>query len=154
MALWKFSNYNKHGIVRERIMYLPNGKPFSHGKGFGSFVNVRTFKYDYKHPYLSPSLYKDPNGKLFIVPSYQPVNPNTTLDDINWVRPKPPKLKVEKLEKLEFKFESKSSPGSFYKVTAVGDKVKCNCSGQYRAKNKHCIHLKTVKNKLGISWNQ
>ena len=50
----------------------------------------------------------------------------------------------------EFKFESKSEPGSFYVVRVIGDKVKCNCAGQYRAKDRQCKHMKEVQQKLGI----
>ncbi len=50
----------------------------------------------------------------------------------------------------EYKFESKSEPGSFYVVRVTGDKVKCNCAGQYRAKDRQCKHMKEVKQKLGL----
>lgn len=50
MALWQFSNLNKYGTLRSRVMYLPDGKPFSHGPGFGKFVAVKRFKYPYEHP--------------------------------------------------------------------------------------------------------
>ena len=48
----------------------------------------------------------------------------------------------------EYKFESKSEPGSFYVVRVIGDKVKCNCAGQYRAKDRQCKHMKEVIQKL------
>ena len=56
MALWKFTNKNKYGTLRSRIMYKPDGQAFSHGPGFGSFVNVQMFRYEYKHEVLPPHL--------------------------------------------------------------------------------------------------
>ena len=47
MALWHFTNFNKYGNPRHRIFHLPDGKPFSHGPGFGPTM-VRRFKYEYR----------------------------------------------------------------------------------------------------------
>ncbi len=42
--LWKFTNKNKYGNLRSRIVYRPDGEPFSFNpKGFGSFVHVNVF---------------------------------------------------------------------------------------------------------------
>lgn len=148
--LWKFTHKNKHGNLRSRIMYRPNGEPFKHGPGFGNFVAVSVFKYHYEHPVLSPSLVTI-NDQKYIVPSWQKVLPETTLKDIIWDKPTPkPSKEVSKPTKLEFKFESKSDPGSFYVVTVVNDKVNCNCSGRWRAKDKQCRHMKEVKQNLGL----
>ena len=88
MALWKFTNKNKYGTLRSRIMYKPDGQAFSHGPGFGSFVNVQMFKYEYKHEVLPPSLVTF-GDKTYIVPTWQEVDPNTTIKDITWIKPKP-----------------------------------------------------------------
>ena len=73
MALWKFTNKNKYGTLRSRIIYKPNGQAFSHGPGFGSFVNVQMFKYEYKHDVLPPALVTF-GDKTYIVPTWQEVD--------------------------------------------------------------------------------
>eukprot|EP01052_Picozoa_sp_SAG31_P034731 SAG31_NODE_4097_length_3590_cov_3.464353_10_plen_113_part_01 len=112
--LYKFTNKNKYGTLRSRIIYRPNGEGFKFNpKNFGDFVDVSVFRYTYKGEMLPPSLFTDQQGQKYIVPSWQKVLPETTLEDINWVKPKPKKVNVEK---HEFKFESKSDPGHFYNV--------------------------------------
>jgi hypothetical protein len=148
--LWEFTNTNKYGNLRSRVIYRPDGQPFSFNpKGFGKFVHVKVFKYTYEHPLLPPSLFVGQDGKKYIVPTWQEVLPETTLNDINWVKPKPSVKKIENPN--EWKFESKSDPGSYYVVTQVSDfKVKCTCTGQYRAKDRKCRHMKEVMAELGI----
>lgn len=142
--LYKFQNLNKYGTLRTRIIHSPEGTPFSFNpKGFGKFVNVQTFKYEYKHQVLPPSLYTDQDGQKWIVPTWQKVHSETTLKDINWVKPK---VKKQKPQKGEWLFESSSDPGHFYKVTQVGVTYKCNCPGVWRAKDRQCKHIKEIKN--------
>ena len=44
MALWKFTNLNKHGNLSQGIIYRPDGEAFGFNpKGFGPFVNVQMF---------------------------------------------------------------------------------------------------------------
>ena len=146
--LYKFQNLNKYGNLRTRIVHSPEGTPFSFNpKGFGPFVNVQPFKYEYKGEMLPPSLFTDQQGQKYIVPSWQKVHSETTINDINWVKPKPKKVEVEK---KEFQFESKSDPGHFYNVTVKNNKVDCTCSGKWRAKDRQCRHMKDVKKQLGI----
>ena len=91
--LYKFTNTNKYGNLRHRIIYRPDGEGFKFNpKGFGPFVNVEVFRYTYKHPILPPSLFTGQDGKKFIVPIWKEVLPETTLEDINWVKPKPKKV--------------------------------------------------------------
>ena len=146
--LYKFTNTNKYGNLRHRIIYRPDGEGFKFNpKGFGPFVNVEVFRYTYEGEMLPPSLFTSQDGKKFIVPTWQEVLPETTLKDINWIKPK---VKKEKPQKNEFQFESKSDPGHFYKVTVTGTKVDCTCSGKWRAKDRQCRHMKDVKKQLGI----
>jgi hypothetical protein len=146
--LYKFTNKNKYGTLRSRIIYRPNGEGFKFNpKNFGDFVDVRVFRYTYEHPVLPPSLFTNKDGQKWIVPIWKKVLPETTLKDINWVKPKPKKVK---LQKNEFQFESKSDPGHFYKVTVIGKKVDCTCSGKWRAKDRQCRHMKDIKKQLGI----
>lgn len=153
MALWKFYNLNKYGTVRSRIIPWPDNKPFSYNpKGFGWFQGAHRFKYDHEHIY-PPALFTSPiDGQKYIMPGWQKCHPDTQLSDINWIKPVPKVVehKEEPLAPTEYKFESKSEPGSFYVVRVIGDKVKCNCAGQYRAKDRQCKHMKEVKQKLGL----
>ena len=146
MALWKFSNLNKYGNWRHRIIALPDGKPFSHGPGFGKVVGVSRFKYTYEHPILPPSILVSPTtGKTYIVPAWIEVLPETTINDIEWIKPEIKKSVIEKQEPQTWKFESKSDPGSFYVVRQVGITFKCNCPGIWRSKDRKCKHIKEVE---------
>ena len=146
MALWKFSNLNKYGNWRHRIIALPDGKPFSHGPGFGKVVGVSRFKYTYEHPILPPTIIHSPTtGKTYIVPVWMEVLPETTLNDIEWIKPEIKKSVIEKQEPQTWTFESKSDPGSFYVVQVIGNKIKCNCPGVWRSKDRKCKHIKEVE---------
>jgi len=152
MALYRFSNLNKYGNWRHRIVSWPDNKPFSHGPGFGKVVGARRFKYDHEH-FIPPALFiSSTDGQKYIVPTWQKVHPDTQLSDINWIKPEPKVVeqKQEQLNPTEYKFESKSEPGSFYVVRVIGNKVKCNCAGQYRAKDRQCKHIKEVKQRLKL----
>ena len=50
-----------------------------------------------------------------------------------------------------FEFKSSSSD-SIYKVRQNGDKLKCDCPGTWRAKDRRCKHIKEVEKKLNIKW--
>ena len=153
MSLIQFTNTNKYGTFRHRIVYRSWDKPFKIGRGFGPVVGVKAFKYTHEHVYPPALFTSSVDGQKYIVPGYQKVHPQTTLNDIEWVKPKP--KNVEKAADVfktneEFKFESKSEPGSFYVVRVVNGKAKCNCAGQYRAKDRKCKHMKEVEQELGL----
>jgi hypothetical protein len=141
MALWKFSNLNKYGTLRSRIIYYPDGKPFSYNpKGLGWFVAARRFKYTHEHMY-PPAIFQS-NGKTYIVPGWQEVLPETTLNDVEWIKPEVKKVEPEK---NEWMFESSSDPGHFYRVRQTGTKFTCNCPGVWRSKDRRCKHIKEVE---------
>ena len=143
--LYKFTNTNKYGNLRHRIIYRPNGEGFKFNpKGFGPFVNVEVFKYKYEHPLMPPHLFIDSDGQKFIIPIWKKVLSETTLDDIVWVKPK---VKKPKLENNTWEFKS-SSNNSVYKVTQVGDKISCTCPGYWVSKTRECKHIKEVKEQL------
>jgi hypothetical protein len=152
MPLIQFTNTNKYGNFRHRIVYHKGDKPFSHGRGFGPVVGIKAFKYTHEHRYPPALVVSSVTGQKYIVPGWQKVHPQTELSDINWIQPKPKKVeKTEVVQKPEeFKFESKSEPGSFYVVRVVNGKAKCNCAGQYRAKDRKCKHMKEVEKELGL----
>ena len=148
MALLQFSNKNKYGNTRSRIIHSPKTSIGFNPSGFGSYIQVSVFKYEYEHPILAPSLFVDLKGDKYIVPTWQKVHPKTELKDIIW---KKTKVKKEKqFEKKTWKFDSSSSD-SVYTVTKVDSAtLKCNCPGFYRAKDRDlgCKHVQKVRESL------
>jgi len=59
------------------------------------YCHVTMFRYQYEG-HLSPSLVII-SGKKYIVPTWQEVHLQTTLDDIIWIKPQPKKLDTIKL---------------------------------------------------------
>jgi hypothetical protein len=114
----------------------------------GEYVGVRRFKYEYTHSQIAPRLYTShQNGKKYIIPTWQEVLPETTLNDVEWVKPK---RTPEKQIKGVWEFESSSSKGKFYSVKQNGLKFTCNCPGFWVAKDreKGCKHIQLVKKQL------
>jgi len=158
MALHRIIQTHKVNILGQEITYTNKFLKYSETTSYGfkpskSLISsgVYVFKYTYEHHSLPPTLVVL-SGQKYIVPTWQKVHSQTTLADIEWIKPEP---KVNQqldipIIKEEFKFESKSDPGSFYVVRVTGDKVKCNCAGQYRAKDRQCKHMKEVRQKLGL----
>jgi hypothetical protein len=114
----------------------------------------KPFKYRVKkHSILCKAIVKL-KDRFVIMPSGIECHPDTTLEDIIEIDSKPKqKAEVKQVEKpveKTWKFESKSDPGSFYIVRVVNGKVKCNCAGQFRAKDRKCKHMKEVMSELGI----
>ena len=137
-------NYNKHGNIRTRVIPWPNGKAFGiNPSGLGGYIGVRTFRYDYKHPFQPPSLLTL-NGKTYIMPLWKEVISGTTLKDINWIKPI-----VKKTTTESFKFTSSSSDKiySTIKTTLASGEIKlsCNCPGTWRAKDRRCKHIKSLE---------
>ena len=144
MALLQFSNKNKYDNTRTRIIHNNTTSLGINPSGFGSFISVSVFKYEYEHPILAPSLFVNLKGDKYIVPTWQKVHPKTELKDI--IRKKT-KVKKDKTEKKTWKFDSSSSD-SVYTVTKVDSAtLKCNCPGFYRVKdrNRGCKHIQKVR---------
>lgn len=143
MALWKFTNLNKYGNHRSRIIYKPDGEAFGFNpKGFGSFINVQMFKYEYKHEVMPPGLIES-NGKKYIVPTWKEVDPNTTLKDIEWIKPKP---KVKRSKTVIKTFSSGSSDATYTtKYYPDSGKFFCDCPGSWRSYG-NCKHIKQMRN--------
>ena len=148
MALHKIIEKHKVTILGQEIIYTNQFLKYSKSTSYSlkpskslTSHGVYIFKYTYEHHSLPPTLLISPvSGKKFIVPTWQEVHPQTTLADIEWIKP----VKVEvPIEKETWKFESSSEPGIFYKVRKQGDKLICNCSGFFRCKDKvkGCKHM-------------
>ena len=142
MPLWEFKNLNKHGNIRTRIVHTDSSQFSFNPKGLGKFVGVQRFHYESRSPYFG--VLKSPlDGKYYLTPDWIEVVPGTTIKDIVYNTPV-----VEKpiVEKDEWMFESASDPGQFYKVRKIGITYKCTCPGSWRAKDRECKHIKSVKN--------
>ena len=153
MPLFEFTNKNKYGQLRKRIVYSDSTAFTFNPKGLGDFVCVRPFKYESRSKYFG--IFTSPvDGKKYLTPDWIEVLPETTLYDIKPFEEETRgrKKKENKLDNpREWKFESKSDPGQYYLVRQISDyKVTCTCSGQYRAKDRKCRHMKEIMNELGI----
>ena len=149
--LFEFTNKNKYGQLRKRIVYSESTAFTFKPKGLGDFVCVRPFKYESRSKYYG---LLNVNGKKYLTPDWIEVLPETTINDIKAFEEETRGRKKgsKKIQNPnEWRFESKSDPGSYYLVTQISDyKVKCTCSGQYRAKDRQCRHMKEVMAELGI----
>ena len=139
--LWKFTNTNKYGNLRSRIVHSEGALKV--GRGFGSFQSAQRFRYESRSPYFG-LMVSPTNGKKYLTPDWIEVHPQTTLADI-----KHEALVVieQPKEKNEWIFESSSGDG-FYKVRQVGVTLKCTCPGSWRAADRRCKHIKSVENEL------
>ena len=142
MALWQFTNFNKYGNPRTRIIHRPDGEGFSHGPGFGPTM-VSRFQYEYKHEVLPPGLVSI-GGELFLVPTWQKVDKNTTLKDINWIKPKP---KVKKQPIIETHISGSGLGEYKTKYYPESGKYHCSYPGYWRSSG-NCKHVKQMKNKI------
>jgi hypothetical protein len=151
MPLFEFTNKTSYGQLRKRIVYNESSQ-FTIKPGFGNFVAVRPFRYMSRSPYQPGLVTRD--GKKFMIPDWVEVLPETTINDIKAFEEETRgRKKSEKKvnNSNEWRFESKSDPGSYYVVKQISDyKVSCTCSGQYRAKDRKCRHMKEVMKELGI----
>lgn len=142
MALWRFSHPNKHGNLRTRIVHS-NGS-LNVSPKFGSPIIVQKFKYQYKG-LLRPGIITLASG-TFLVPDWRKVDPNTTLEDIEWIKPK--KKVVEKTKVIKHEFKSSSSNKVYttkeYHKTGGNISYSCNCFGSVRAKDGKCLHIKSL----------
>ena len=112
-------------------------------------ASCQPFKYKVdKHPYLCIAIARLPN-KVVIMPAGIFCHPKTTLEDIIEIDNTPVEVKEKPIEKKKWMFESSSSDG-FYQVTEYMGKLKCNCMGYFRAKDRRCKHIKEVEQEIGI----
>ena len=144
--LYEFSNLNKHGNIRTRVISWPKGKAFGvNPKGFGNFIAVKVFKYKYTQKINPPSL-ATIGGKKYLLPTWQEVLPETELSDIKWIKPK-----VKRAEVFEHKFESSSNDKVYttkeYVAVDGSRKYNCSCPGSWRAKDRRCKHIKNIETK-------
>lgn len=149
MALWRFGNLNKYGVLRTKIVHTPTSQLKINPDGFGRMVTATRFKYTYTHSIIPPALVTILDKK-YIVPTWKEVLPQTTLEDINWVKPqiKEEKPKVENPKVWEF--ESSSGNGKYQVRINKSGNIICNCSGFFRVKDKAkgCKHVQQVRKEI------
>lgn len=143
MALWEFTNLNKHGNYRTRIIYTKGGLGVP-GKGLGPVIFANRFKYKHKHP-LFPPLLLISNNQKYLMPGWVPVVMETELSDIEWVKAKP-KLKPKV---ITHKFLSSKGDKEYITKEFIQPdnsvKYSCTCPGVWRAKDKKCKHIKNIE---------
>ena len=145
--LYEFSNYNKHGNIRTRIIPWPTGKAFGiNPKGLGGYIGVRVFKYKYKHELNPPNL-MTLGDKKYIMPGWQEVLPETELNDIKWVKPKPKKVEIKKEPIVEVNKSSSSDKTYTTKYYPNSGKYHCDCPGTWRTGG-NCKHVKGLRIKI------
>ena len=144
MGLWEFSNKNKHGNWRTRIVNIDGA--LSHpGGAFGSATSARRFRYEYKHELMPPTILKL-NGKTYLMPLWKEVVNGTTINDIEWIKPKP-KVKQEPVIETH---TSSSNADKTYKTIYYPEsgKFHCDCPGRWRAFDNRCKHIKALEKKV------
>jgi hypothetical protein len=155
MALHQIVEKHKVSILGQEITYTNKFLKYTEKTSYvfkpQSSLNSyssRLFKYKFEHAYLSPALFVDSKGDKYMIPSWIKVHPETTLADIEVIRPT--KKSEAPVEKNTWKFESSSEPGTFYIVRQSGLKLVCNCSGYFRCKNRDigCKHCQEVRKQL------
>lgn len=95
---------------------------------------------------IPPRIYKANDNKTYILPTWEEVSENTTMDQVEWIQPvsKPePKLTVSawKPEMGENKYNT------HFNVQA--NKFFCSCPGFWRAKGE-CKHVKALKESQSV----
>jgi len=105
-------------------------------------VNVHKYEIEY---HLPPTIFSSPtDGKKYLVPMWVEIHPNTTYDDVKWIKPKEKKV-IEHIQ---------GSMGE-YKTTYDPNKnvYKCTCMGFWRSKG-NCKHVKALKEKNLVTKNK
>jgi len=134
--LWQFTNTNKYGNLRSRVVYADGALKV--GQGFGSFQGAKRFSYESRSPYFALI---EIRGKKILVPDWIEVHLQTIISDIKHNAP----VVVEApVQQNEWMFES-SSGGGFYKVKQNGPKLTCTCPGSWRAFDRRCKHIKEIE---------
>ena len=143
MALWEFKNLNKHGNYRTRIVHT-NGALSIPGGGFGHSIFARRFKYEYREPVMPPTILKI-NGKTYLMPLWKEVVDGTTVEDIEWIKPK-----QKRLDPIIEMNVSGSNPDIKYKTSYYpsSGNYYCNCPGKWMTKDGKCKHIKALEAKI------
>jgi len=137
--LWKFTNLNKHGQLRSRVVYSEGALTI--GQGFGPFVAARRFRYQSRSPYFG-ILTSPVDGKKYLTPDWIEVLTETTVQDCYYEAPEVPKEKPQK-----WTFKSESSDKEYVVRRGATGNLTCNCWGFIA--HKKCKHVKKVSGEVG-----
>ena len=90
------------------------------------------------------------NGKTYIMPIWKEVVEGTTLNDIEWIKPKPKKKRTDAIIET---FASGSSDTTYTtKYYPDSGNFYCSCPGSWRSRG-NCKHIKELKVKIGYDKN-
>jgi hypothetical protein len=136
--LWSVQKRFQDGTETNEIVYSESPYVINLEKEKVVSSMTRVHKYEIEYPY-HPTLHTADDGKKYIIPMWTEVHPQTTFDDIKWIKPKEKKV-IEKVQ---------GSMGE-YKTTYDPNKktYKCTCMGFWRSKG-NCKHVKVLKEKNG-----
>jgi hypothetical protein len=136
--LYKVQTHYGDGRVTNELISSPAPFSIKPSQDGIKICIANVFRYEFNH-YMSPHLYTSRDNKKYIIPSWIEVHPDTTMDDIKWIRPKPVKDTI--VEKTV------GSVGT-YKTTyePSKDTYRCTCPGFWRSKG-NCKHVKTLREK-------
>jgi hypothetical protein len=138
--LFQITTFNKYGTLKQRIFYSEKEPNFKSDKHL-----ITRFKYSCVSEINPPSIVRTIDN-TYIVPGWIKVDPQTTLEDVHWI--KPDKIEAP-ISKDKWTFKSNTSD-SIYTVEKIGFKYKCNCPGFWRSKDRDlgCKHIQEVKKGL------
>jgi hypothetical protein len=134
------------GSIENRI--VPSNQATIYPKQNGiKKCDCSPFKYKVeKHAYLCAAIVK--YGDVYkIMPAGVYCIPETTLEDIEVIDNNKPKEPAAPREKHTWKFKSSSSD-STYVVKENWGKLRCDCMGSWRSKDRKCKHIKEVEQEL------
>jgi len=138
--LWSVQKRFHDGTVTDEIVSSPSPYVVNITKEKVVASMTKVHKYHYEHIY-PPTFFIDSEGQKWIMPLSIKCHPDTTIDDVNWTKPK---LKKE-IEHIQ------GSVGT-YKTTYDPNKktYKCTCMGFWRARMKGgvCKHIKALQEKV------
>ena len=148
MPIVEFTNQNKYGNTRTRRFWQEKSNLSIDPSGFGPSIGFRLFKYDYEG-HTPPSILKL-SGKTYIVPSWKEVLPETRLEDINWIKPKPKKQPAKQKPVVETNVSGSGLGEYTTKYYPESGKFHCTCPGYWRSGG-NCKHVKAMRVKLGVA---
>ena len=134
--LWSVKKRFQDGTVTDEIISSPSPYVINITKEKIVASMTKVHRYDYEHIY-PPTFYTSHDGKLYLMPLDIEVHLETTMDDVNWTKPK---LKKE-IEHIQ------GSMGTYKTTYNPNNKTyKCTCMGFWRSKG-NCKHVKALKEK-------
>jgi hypothetical protein len=148
MPIVEFTNLNKYGHKRTRRFYQEKSNLSINPNGFGPFIAYRLFQYD-AECHLPPTI-ANINGKTYIMPLWKEVIEGTTLNDINWIKPKPKKQPAKQKPVVETNVSGSGLGEYTTKHYPESGKFHCTCPGYWRSGG-NCKHVKAMRAKLGLA---